>query len=465
MTYPTLPSGKSLQRLGAFPLDSKEVFESLAAAVEYAQNDPTAYPSQLVAVRNSTNEPHFYIVCEDRSLAPFGSRSGFSGQGGLEVIYDFAIGDTVRVEPEVRPDGWHPCDGTAFDTVLYKELHARYQSGFLPLITDDEEHYVTIVKMRETTKNEIPETGFLSYYGTLAEEERQAVLQLNILLDKIHRYEEYRSQTAKIFGFPLTAHATAAELLAVVTGLKNAMSAFLISKGISITGNMTLLDMFERIMEIDMTGFRLLFFQIRGPEGTMTLVPDGNNLLMEKGRNLAPGTILADWGYEGAIHSQSLSGPGVTGIDFSDRSKSISLSSNIDEQDYSWKLSVQPNYGSPPLERTVTLSRVLPCYYATSPSVQVSDERILAATRVITKKRDMTITYSSIEGTLFLAVPESWGLFTVIREQNGQDVSRDFEQTLRPLLLPNGTTENYLLYLFKLANKLQQFTIHYKTQY
>ena len=56
MAFNMLPTGMSFQRLGQFPLDSSSVYKTLAEAMDYVQNNPTAYPGQIIYVADARTE-------------------------------------------------------------------------------------------------------------------------------------------------------------------------------------------------------------------------------------------------------------------------------------------------------------------------------------------------------------------------------------------------------------------------
>ena len=56
MAFNMLPTGMSFQRLGQFPLDSSSVYKNLAEAMDYVQNNPTAYPGQIIYVADARTE-------------------------------------------------------------------------------------------------------------------------------------------------------------------------------------------------------------------------------------------------------------------------------------------------------------------------------------------------------------------------------------------------------------------------
>ena len=56
MAFNILPTGMSFQRLGQFPMDSSSVYKTLAEAMDYVQNNPTAYPGQVIYVADARTE-------------------------------------------------------------------------------------------------------------------------------------------------------------------------------------------------------------------------------------------------------------------------------------------------------------------------------------------------------------------------------------------------------------------------
>lgn len=73
----SLPTGKPYSRLDDFPLDDSTLFETLAAAKEYAENSPIAYHTQIIGV---TDEDKVYMIAEDRSLIPLTGGGGGDGE-------------------------------------------------------------------------------------------------------------------------------------------------------------------------------------------------------------------------------------------------------------------------------------------------------------------------------------------------------------------------------------------------
>ena len=56
MAFNMLPTGMSFQRLGQFPLDSSSIHATLAEAMDYVQNNPTAYPGQMLYIADARTE-------------------------------------------------------------------------------------------------------------------------------------------------------------------------------------------------------------------------------------------------------------------------------------------------------------------------------------------------------------------------------------------------------------------------
>ena len=56
MAFNILPTGMSFQRLGQFPLDSTAIHNTLAEAMDYAKNNPTAYPGQILYVADARSQ-------------------------------------------------------------------------------------------------------------------------------------------------------------------------------------------------------------------------------------------------------------------------------------------------------------------------------------------------------------------------------------------------------------------------
>ena len=78
MQESTLPTGKPYWRLDAFPLDASCKFDTLADALDYAQNNPIAYIGQILGVINSTTSDA-YIIEPDKSLKPLGASAAGGG--------------------------------------------------------------------------------------------------------------------------------------------------------------------------------------------------------------------------------------------------------------------------------------------------------------------------------------------------------------------------------------------------
>ena len=56
MAFNMLPTGMSFQRLGQFPLDSSSLYNTLAEAMNYVQNNPTAYPGQMIYIADARTQ-------------------------------------------------------------------------------------------------------------------------------------------------------------------------------------------------------------------------------------------------------------------------------------------------------------------------------------------------------------------------------------------------------------------------
>ena len=51
-----LSTGKAYERLGSFPLDASSIQLTLADAIDYAANNPTAYPGQLIYISDARTQ-------------------------------------------------------------------------------------------------------------------------------------------------------------------------------------------------------------------------------------------------------------------------------------------------------------------------------------------------------------------------------------------------------------------------
>lgn len=76
INYAGIPGG--WRRGGAYPLDPSDVFYSLSSAQDYAQNDPTSYVGQYIAVVNEAERSAqaFMIVNVEGELVEIGSGTG-----------------------------------------------------------------------------------------------------------------------------------------------------------------------------------------------------------------------------------------------------------------------------------------------------------------------------------------------------------------------------------------------------
>lgn len=71
-SYSKMEFPLSIQRQGAFALDPTEVWSSLEAAREYAQNDPTAYVGQPISVVTDGVSKMYQIKNAAGDLEPLG---------------------------------------------------------------------------------------------------------------------------------------------------------------------------------------------------------------------------------------------------------------------------------------------------------------------------------------------------------------------------------------------------------
>lgn len=124
----SLPTGKPYSRLDDFPLDDSTLFETLAAAREYAENSPIAYHTQIIGV---TDEDKVYMIAEDRSLIPL--TGGDGGEGGA-TEEDITLLGTHLGGLE---DGATIPEGTTFTEfvklVAQKRIAATYKAPSLSL--------------------------------------------------------------------------------------------------------------------------------------------------------------------------------------------------------------------------------------------------------------------------------------------------------------------------------------------
>ena len=84
-----------VQRLVGGPLDKSSVFFSYDDAVEYAKNNPVAYPGQIIAVVPETGDVTTYVIETNGGLTPIGvaeidpppemegASEGADGKGGM----------------------------------------------------------------------------------------------------------------------------------------------------------------------------------------------------------------------------------------------------------------------------------------------------------------------------------------------------------------------------------------------
>ena len=68
-----LPTGKSYERLGNFPLDSSSIKSTLEEAIDYASNNPTAYHGQIVFIIDARTQDeitaNIEIYCKKEEIS------------------------------------------------------------------------------------------------------------------------------------------------------------------------------------------------------------------------------------------------------------------------------------------------------------------------------------------------------------------------------------------------------------
>lgn len=111
-----LPTGKSYERLGNFPLDSSSIKSTLEEAIDYASNNPTAYHGQIIFIVDARTQDEITanveIYCKlmyidnDNTLQEIGTDSGESDiiisrgslSGSITILPDDYIDDgTINV--------------------------------------------------------------------------------------------------------------------------------------------------------------------------------------------------------------------------------------------------------------------------------------------------------------------------------------------------------------------------------
>ena len=81
MAFNILPTGMSFQRLGQFPLDSTAIHNTLAEAMDYAKNNPTAYPGQILYVADARSQEEI-----DANIEPSESLYMVTASGELKLV-------------------------------------------------------------------------------------------------------------------------------------------------------------------------------------------------------------------------------------------------------------------------------------------------------------------------------------------------------------------------------------------
>jgi hypothetical protein len=82
MSGTAIPFAAQFGRLNRQPLDASEVFQNLPAFQTYLATGP-AYPGQVVAVLNGTNEPDLFRINEDFTYDPVGEGADVSDKMDL----------------------------------------------------------------------------------------------------------------------------------------------------------------------------------------------------------------------------------------------------------------------------------------------------------------------------------------------------------------------------------------------
>ena len=81
MAFNILPTGMSFQRLGQFPLDSTAIHNTLAEAMDYAKNNPTAYPGQILYVADARSQEEIAA-----NIEPSESLYMVTASGELKIV-------------------------------------------------------------------------------------------------------------------------------------------------------------------------------------------------------------------------------------------------------------------------------------------------------------------------------------------------------------------------------------------
>ena len=76
-----LSTGKSFERLNSFPLDASSIQLTLADAIDYATNNPTAYSGQLIYILDSRTQDEI-----DSSLDIYGKLMYIDNNNTLQEI-------------------------------------------------------------------------------------------------------------------------------------------------------------------------------------------------------------------------------------------------------------------------------------------------------------------------------------------------------------------------------------------
>ena len=107
-----LPTGKSYERLGNFPLDSSSIKSTLEEAIDYASNNPTAYHGQIIFIVDArtqdeiTSNVEIYgklmYIDNDNTLQEIGANAEGNiiiSRGSLDLT------GTIRILPDEDSGG------------------------------------------------------------------------------------------------------------------------------------------------------------------------------------------------------------------------------------------------------------------------------------------------------------------------------------------------------------------------
>lgn len=95
------PIPKGFQRLGAFPLEDKMMFESYAALEEYAQAYPTAYAGQICSA-NDNGIIRVYKINIDKTVSELGAGTSSTDSNYITLIAQ----ENLTIHRAVLNTGW-----------------------------------------------------------------------------------------------------------------------------------------------------------------------------------------------------------------------------------------------------------------------------------------------------------------------------------------------------------------------